>query len=132
MPVEPEPSRQADEDWLDGFAAGLSALARFEYGVALIGGDTVRGPLSVSITAIGYLPVRFGPLTTHAARSPATACSSLARWATPGYAWRELADGAVCESTRCQGFDRARLRPQPRVGEDRHCAAWQLRRDRPV
>ena len=34
----------ADEAWLEGFAAGLGVLAR-RAGIALIGGDTTRGPL---------------------------------------------------------------------------------------
>jgi len=45
----------ADEAWIASFAAGLFALAeRFE--VDLIGGDTTRGPLCVSITIIGEVP----------------------------------------------------------------------------
>lgn len=42
----------ADETWIEGYARGFAALAR-EHGVALIGGDTTRGPLSVSVTVIG-------------------------------------------------------------------------------
>jgi thiamine-monophosphate kinase len=45
----------ADEAWLEAFAAGIYALAD-EYGVELIGGDTTRGPRTISITAIGTLP----------------------------------------------------------------------------
>jgi thiamine-monophosphate kinase len=43
-----------DEDWLDGFAAGLYSLAE-RYGVALVGGDTVRGPRVITITALGFI-----------------------------------------------------------------------------
>lgn len=43
---------QADEAWLGEFARGLGALARAQ-GIALVGGDTTRGPLSISITAMG-------------------------------------------------------------------------------
>ena len=46
----PEP----DEAWLGGFAAGLYALAE-SCGVALVGGDTVRGPRVVTITALGFV-----------------------------------------------------------------------------
>jgi thiamine-monophosphate kinase len=45
----------ADEDWLQRFAAGLFALAG-QHGVALVGGDTVRGPRVVTITALGFVP----------------------------------------------------------------------------
>lgn len=47
--------RMADPDWLAGFAAGLGALAR-EAGVALVGGDTTQGALSITITAMGTVP----------------------------------------------------------------------------
>ncbi|ROR34969.1 thiamine-phosphate kinase [Inmirania thermothiophila] len=45
----------ADEDWLAAFAAGLEALAR-EAGVALVGGDTTRGPLAATVTVLGSVP----------------------------------------------------------------------------
>jgi thiamine-monophosphate kinase len=41
--------------WLDEFAAGFFALAD-THNVELIGGDTVRGPLSVSVTVQGRVP----------------------------------------------------------------------------
>jgi thiamine-monophosphate kinase len=47
--------RLADPPWLEGFAQGLRALAQ-ETGVALVGGDTTQGPLSITITAMGTLP----------------------------------------------------------------------------
>lgn len=45
----------ADEAWLERFSAGMFALAD-EHGIELIGGDTTRGPLAISITAMGTLP----------------------------------------------------------------------------
>lgn len=42
----------ADEDWLAGFADGLYLLAD-EHGLRVVGGDFVRGPLSVTVTAHG-------------------------------------------------------------------------------
>lgn len=45
---------EADENWLAEFASGLLGLAR-RYGVSLIGGDTVRGPLSVSVGLQGFV-----------------------------------------------------------------------------
>ena len=44
----------ADEAWLGGFAAGLHELAD-RCGVALVGGDTVRGPRVATITALGFV-----------------------------------------------------------------------------
>lgn len=44
-----------DEHWLTGFSAGLDALAR-RYNVALVGGDTTRGPLTATLTLAGTVP----------------------------------------------------------------------------
>ncbi|MDB5976011.1 MAG: thiL [Nevskia sp.] len=46
---------QADEAWLEAFAQGLKALAG-PSGISLVGGDTTRGPLSITITAMGTVP----------------------------------------------------------------------------
>lgn len=45
----------ADDAWLREFAAGFYALAA-DHGVDLIGGDTTRGPLAISVTLIGEVP----------------------------------------------------------------------------
>lgn len=45
----------ADESWLESFCDGFCGLAR-EFGVALIGGDTTRGPLSVTVQLMGLVP----------------------------------------------------------------------------
>ncbi|KAF1706090.1 thiamine-phosphate kinase [Pseudoxanthomonas sacheonensis] len=45
---------QADERWIDAFLDGFLALAD-QHGVALAGGDTTRGPLSISVTAMGLV-----------------------------------------------------------------------------
>ncbi|MEP6634047.1 MAG: thiamine-phosphate kinase, partial [Luteimonas sp.] len=46
----PEP----DTRWLDAFLDGFSSLAA-QHGIALVGGDTTRGPLSVCVTAHGFV-----------------------------------------------------------------------------
>ena len=46
---------KVDEPWLSGFAAGLRELAT-THGVSLVGGDTTRGPLSITVTAMGVVP----------------------------------------------------------------------------
>lgn len=45
---------ERDGPWLDGFLDGFLALAA-AHGVALVGGDTTRGPLSVCVTAHGWV-----------------------------------------------------------------------------
>jgi thiamine-monophosphate kinase len=47
---------EASPDWLHGFSQGLFELAN-RYDVSLIGGDTTQGPLSISIQAMGEVPV---------------------------------------------------------------------------
>jgi thiamine-monophosphate kinase len=44
-----------DADWLESFLDGFCELAD-EHGVALVGGDTTRGPLSITIAAHGFVP----------------------------------------------------------------------------
>jgi thiamine-monophosphate kinase len=46
---------ESDPIWLDAFASGFFALAG-RYAVQLIGGDTTRGPLSVTVQAHGFTP----------------------------------------------------------------------------
>ncbi len=45
----------ADVAWLEGFSAGLFALAEEEV-IDLIGGDTTKGPLNICITVLGLVP----------------------------------------------------------------------------
>lgn len=44
-----------DQDWLADFAHGLKELAH-QAGIFLIGGDTTRGPLSITIQVMGTTP----------------------------------------------------------------------------
>lgn len=46
---------RGDADFVAGFADGFAALARAN-GVALVGGDTTQGPLSITVTALGWVP----------------------------------------------------------------------------
>lgn len=46
---------EANHDWLAAFTEGLSALAR-QYQLSLVGGDTTRGPLSITIQIAGIVP----------------------------------------------------------------------------
>jgi thiamine-monophosphate kinase len=43
---------RADDLWLESFAKGLHAAAA-QYGLTLIGGDTTRGPLTITLQLIG-------------------------------------------------------------------------------
>lgn len=46
---------RADSNWLERLCEGIYGLAR-RYEVQLVGGDTVRGPLALTITAHGWVP----------------------------------------------------------------------------
>ncbi|KHT64055.1 thiamine monophosphate kinase [Photobacterium gaetbulicola] len=59
----PEP----DEAWLAGFCEGFFALAEY-YNVQLVGGDTTKGPLSITLTVHGFIP-KGKALTRSGARS---------------------------------------------------------------
>ncbi len=54
------------ETWLSEFVRGFGELAR-RYQVALVGGDTTRGPLTITVQVIGYLPAGKA-LTRHGAQ----------------------------------------------------------------
>ena len=103
----------ADESWLAGFAAGLDELAR-RFGVALVGGDTTRGPLAATVTVGGWLPV--GSALT---RGGAKAGDDLWVSGTPGDAGAGLAilqgrleTGGAPRDELLRRF----LLPEPRIG----------------
>jgi thiamine-monophosphate kinase len=47
---------RSDEAWLSQFARAAGDLCRRHH-VALVGGDTTRGPLSITVTIIGIVPI---------------------------------------------------------------------------
>ena len=47
---------EAEERWLSAFSQGFFSIAH-EYGVDLVGGDTTRGPLVISVQIMGEVPV---------------------------------------------------------------------------
>ncbi|WP_428310189.1 thiamine-phosphate kinase [Hydrocarboniphaga sp.] len=103
---------QADESWLAGFADGLKQLAD-QAGVHLVGGDTTRGPLSITITALGIVPAG-GALRRSGARAGDRVCVSgtLGDAALALDRWRAGDDSRADDAPSL----RARLdRPTPRL-----------------
>lgn len=49
----------ADAEWLDAFLDGFCELAD-AHGIALVGGDTTRGPLSITVGVQGFVPAGAG------------------------------------------------------------------------
>lgn len=58
---------EAEPAWLEGFALGLSQMAG-QCAIALVGGDTTRGPLSLTLSVFGQLPA--GQALTRAGARP--------------------------------------------------------------
>ncbi|MEJ2620242.1 MAG: thiamine-phosphate kinase [Candidatus Thiodiazotropha sp.] len=46
---------ELDEQWIAGFCRGFAELAN-RYNVSLVGGDTTRGPLSITVQVYGVVP----------------------------------------------------------------------------
>jgi thiamine-monophosphate kinase len=86
---------EADAGWLAEFAAGMLALAD-DHGCELIGGDTTKGPLTLSITVFGDVPrVRRCGATR---RAPATISGSPARSGMRAWPWATAAANGCCPS----------------------------------
>jgi len=104
-----------DEAWLTAFAAGLGALAR-RHGVALVGGDTCRGPLALALQLTGFVdPGR-------ALRRDGAHPGDLI-FVTGTLGDAALALAGIQAGRRVSAFLRMRLeRPEPRVAEGRALA----------
>ena len=103
---------EADGDWLAAFSRGLFDCAD-AFGAELVGGDTTRGPLCLSLTAIGELP-------SGAAlrRDGAQVGDELWVSGSPGLAalgLRHLLDGLTLPETVLAPAMSALHRPQPRL-----------------
>ena len=111
---------EADPDWLEGFSAGLFALAD-AHDCELIGGDTTRGPLNICITVFGEVEPGQA-LRRDAARAGddiwISGTLGDARLALAGY-WNEYALG---EDAQLLAAARMHM-PTPRVGLGRALAA---------
>ncbi len=49
------PRDKANAEWLADFSGGLGDIAK-QHGVALVGGDTTSGPLTLTLTLVGEVP----------------------------------------------------------------------------
>lgn len=96
------------EEWLDGFAEGFFSLAE-RFNVALAGGDTTRGPETITVTLIGDVPESRALLRSGARVGDWIAVTGeIGRAAAALECWRagrEIPDA----------LDRAWRRPEPRI-----------------
>lgn len=103
---------QPDESWVAEFARGFFALAQ-QHDVELVGGDTTRGPLCVSVQILGTVP-QGEALPRSGARGGDRVFVS-GTLGDAGLALRLLQQGGDCtEDARAQ-LDACLHRPQPRV-----------------
>jgi thiamine-monophosphate kinase len=56
---------EADDFWLNTFSQGLAAAVK-DFAMPLVGGDTTRGPLTITVQVMGALPTGQGLLRTGA------------------------------------------------------------------
>lgn len=107
---------QAEETWLAGFAEGLFSLAQ-KHGVALIGGDTVKGPLVVTVQVAGWVET-----DRWLTRSGASPGDGVFISGVPGEAAAGLAviqQHLPLDESACHLMHRF-LRPEPRLALGRH------------
>lgn len=98
----------ADGVWLDAFLDGFAALAA-RHCIALVGGDTTRGPLSVCITAHGFVDAGNALRRDAAQRGDALWVSGTLGDAAAALA--QLQAGGVADPALRERLDR----PEPRV-----------------
>jgi thiamine-monophosphate kinase len=95
-------------DWVPAFTRGFGGLARI-HGVRLVGGDTTRGPLSVTVQVHGLVPE--GVAIRRSGARPGDLVHVSGTLGDAGLALRQILDGgSVDESLR-----RRLERPVPRV-----------------
>jgi len=103
---------EADEAWLSAFAEGFRELA-LGYGVTLVGGDTCRGPLSVSVQLTGS--VEPGRALLRSGARPGDHIFVTGTLGDAALALERLKGGAPLESSLRQRLER----PEPRLEEGR-------------
>lgn len=103
-------------DWLAGFSEGLKALADL-HGVALVGGDTTRGPLAITITAMGL--VRSGAAMRRDGAVEGDLVCVTGTLGDAALALRQLADADADRALR-----RRLDRPTPRVEAGKLLGEW--------
>jgi thiamine-monophosphate kinase len=103
---------KVDTAWLGAFARGLFALAD-RHGVELIGGDTTRGPLTLSVTILGEVPPGQALLRSGAKRGDSIWISG--RLGDAALALAHMQGQLVLGSDELARCERALLRPTPRV-----------------
>jgi thiamine-monophosphate kinase len=106
---------EADEAWVGAFAQGFHALAR-EYDVDLVGGDTTRGPLSITVQVMGFVPQ--GQALRRDGARPGDAIYVTGTVGDAVLGLRKWQEGAVADAAISVLLDRL-MRPTPRIAAGR-------------
>jgi thiamine-monophosphate kinase len=110
---------QADTAWLEEFALGFGALAR-AHGVALVGGNLARGPLSITVQLAGLIPAGSALRRSGAGSGDLLYVSGTLGDAAASHA---VHGGTLAASAADAAFLRQRFEyPTPRVGLGRALA----------
>jgi thiamine-monophosphate kinase len=104
----------ADADWLGKFSDGLLSLAR-QHAVTLVGGDTTRGPLSITISVIGT--VSAGEAVKRSGAQPGDAIFVTGSPGMAALALAELEGKIKLTDTEKSDFRRKLEFPRPRLLE---------------
>lgn len=101
---------QADPRWLEGFSAGLAEASQ-QFGLALAGGDTTRGPLTLTLQVHGTVPADGGILRSGARPGDLVCVSGTLGNAGAALAMLDL-DAPTAEQVEVLAYYH---RPQPRL-----------------
>ena len=113
---------RVEEAWLAGFARGFGALAR-AHGVALVGGDTTRGPLTLGVQVLGTVPAGEGLRRSGGRPGDALFVTGTPGDAAAGLALIMAADGSAAglrSDASADALEALRQRflfPTPRIAE---------------
>lgn len=103
-----------DETWLAAFSRGFFELAE-HYGVQLVGGDTCRGPLTVSVQIHGFIPQ--GAALCRAGAMPGDLIYVTGTLGDAGLALQALRDHQTLPAPHARYLQDRLERPSPRVFE---------------
>ncbi len=105
---------EVDHAWLEAFARGFFELAE-THGVVLVGGDTTRGPLSVTVQMIGEVDKE--RMLTRAGAAPGDDIYVTGCLGDGGAGLRLLVSNDPGEGAAHRALRKRFLRPQPRLAE---------------
>ena len=103
-----------DNNWLEKFSHSLAETARF-YNIALVGGDTNQGPLTINIQAMGQVPKNQALRRDGAKPGDCIYCTGTLGDAALGLALLQGKHSVLDEEDRIYFHERLN-RPMPRVG----------------